>query len=177
MSRDCWPDGALHATKCLGKYRSVNGTMGWYDADGLLSASLFFCLKYLSEDEVGPWFESLIAIPNPYWTVQILVWLIGAHPMLTGAVGQPSEFPEEGPYRIGWDWSHTLSGNYTGNFDPPIRLSPFLPEPNRNAVLAVVRRNDLTEFLENWQTDPDLEELAAETAGAPDRFVELYGQS
>jgi len=175
MSPACWPDGLLDATDCLKKYRRVDGTVGWYDCDGLLSASLFFCLKYLPESDIEPWFESVMTIPNPYWKVQIVVWLIGANSILTGDIGQPDKFPETGPNHIGWDWSYALDGNYTGNFDPPIRLSPFISDENREAFLRAIQGTNLTEFLEEWQTDPQLEELAAETAGMPDRFLELYG--
>lgn len=175
MSPHCWPDGVLHASRCLNKYRRVDGTFGWYGSDGLLSASIFFCLKYLPEDQVEPWFESVMAIPNPYWKAQVVVWLIGAHPLLTGAIEQPSQLPEIGPYEIGWDASYSLAGNYTGNFETPITLTPFLPEENREAALRVIQSLELSEFLEEWQTDPNLAELAAETAGAPDRFMDLYG--
>ena len=175
MSPVCWPDGLLDASNCLMKFRRADGTVGWYDADGLLSASLFFCLKYLPETEVGPWFGSVIAIPNPYWRAQIIVWLIGANPILTDAISQPDKFAETGPNRVGWDWSYALHGNYTGNFDPPIRLSPFIPDENRHALLRAIQGINLTEFLEEWQTDPQLHELAAETAGMPDHYLELYG--
>lgn len=175
MSPDCWPGGTLHATKCLQKYRRVDGIFGWNESDGLLSGSLFLCLKYLTEEEVGPWFESVIAIPNPYWTAQIVIWLIGAHPILTGAIEQPSELPEQGPHCITWHWSHALDGHYTGNFDEPIRRVPFLSEANRDVLFNLVRSVDFTTFIEEWQTDPELGNLAAETAGSPERFLELYG--
>ena len=110
MSPHCWPDGVLHATRCLNKSRGVDGTFGWYDADGLLSASLFFCLKYLPCDQVRAWLESVLAIPNAYWRAQVIVWLIGAHPLLIGAIDQPSQLPETGPCKIGWDASYSLGG-------------------------------------------------------------------
>jgi hypothetical protein len=174
MAPDCWPDGVLHATRCLNKSRRVDGTFGWYDADGLLSASLFFCLKYLPCNQVTPWFESVFAIPNAYWRAQVVVWLIGAHPLLTGAIHQPSQLPEVGPCKIGWDASYSLGGNYTGNFDPPILLTPFIPEVNKAAMLETIRDLDLNEFLLEWQTNPSLQELDAETVGLPDRFQALY---
>lgn len=177
MSPHRWLGGVLHATQCLNKSPGWNGIFGWYDAEGLLSASLFLCLKYLPDEKVAAWFKSVIAIPNPYWMAQIVVWLIGAHPILTGVIEQPSQFPEDGPYRVGWDWSHALDGHYTGDFDPPIRRIPFLSKQSRNALLGVIDRSDFNEFIENWQTDPDLEGLRAETTGAPERFLELYGDS
>ena len=29
MSSHCWPDGVLHATRCLNKFERVDGTFGW----------------------------------------------------------------------------------------------------------------------------------------------------
>lgn len=177
MAPDCWPGGLLHLHKCLNKSRSVNGAMGWYETEGPLSASLFFCLKYLRPEQISGWFRSVLNIPNPFWTAQIIVWLIGAYPLLTGNIEQPSQFPEEGPYRITWEWSHALNGNYSGSFEEPIERIPFIPAANRMALLAVIRPADFEDFLMEWQTHPDLEELRAETAGAPERFLELYGRS
>jgi hypothetical protein len=170
MSPHCWPHGVLHATRCLNKYRRADGTFGWYDAGGLLSASSFFCLKYLQRNQIRPWLESALSIPNAYWVAQFVVWLIGAHPLLTGAIDHPSQLPE-----IGWDASYSLDGNYTGNFEPPVQLTPFIPDANKASAVEAIRNLDLTDFLLEWQTNPSLRELAAETAGLPDRFIELYG--
>ena len=174
MSPHCWPGGVLHATRCLNKYRRVDGAFGWYDADGLLSASFFFCLKYLPRNQVRPWLESAISIPNFYWRSQVVVWFVGAHPVLTGVIDQPSQLPEVGPCEIRWDASYSLSGNYTGNFEQPIRLTPFVPDANKSEAFETIRNLDLTEFLLEWQTSPSFQDLASETAGLPDRFHQLY---
>lgn len=174
MSPHCWPGGVLHATRCLNKGRRVDGTFGWYDAGGLLSASLFFRLKYLPSHEIRSWLESVISIPNAYWLAQFVVWLIGAHPLIIGVIDQPNQLPENGPGDVGWDASYSLSGNYTGDFEQPILLTPFIPDANKFVALETIRSMDLTEFLLEWQTNPSLQDLAAETAGLPDRFQELY---
>lgn len=175
MSPHCWPDGVLHATRCLNKYRRVNGTVGWYDADGLISASSFFCLKYLPSNQIRSWLESVVSIPNIYWGAEFIVWLIGAHPLLSGTIDQPRQLPEIGPCDVGWDASYSLGGNYTGNFEPPIHLTPFIPDANKASALESIRNFDLTELLLEWQTNPSVQELAAETAGLPERFIEAYG--
>ncbi|MFM5923177.1 MAG: hypothetical protein ACKOPG_03195 [Novosphingobium sp.] len=174
MSSRCWPDGVLHATRCLNKFQRVDETFGWSDADGLLSASLFFHLKYLPADMVKPWLESVISIPNAFWIEQVVVWLIGAHPLLTGVIEQPSRLPEVGPCFIGWDGSYSLDGHYTGDFEPPIIRTPFIADANKSAALQTVQNLDLSQFLLEWQTNPHLENLASETAGLPERFQELY---
>ena len=179
MAPQLWPDGHADHQLCLHKYQCVDGTYGWYDSSGLLSASLFLCLKYLPEDAIESWFESVLAVPDPYWHEQVIVWLVGAYPILTNAIEQPSQFPEYGPYRMGWDWSHVLRGNYTGDLRPEVPLTTFLPEPNRETLLRGARGVDVTEFFEELETNPDLEELAAEadSVGVKDAFVQLYGSS
>jgi hypothetical protein len=176
MSSYFWHDGAVDIERCLHKYESADGTREWYDCGGSLSAALFFCLKYLPVEGVAPWFESVIAIKDPYWIEQIIVWLIGAHPILTSTNSQPAGFPEYGPYRVSWDWSHVLSGNYSGDFQEPVVRIPFLPRANCDALLEVVRNWSVGEFFEELLTDPKLEAVAAETPGLSDRFFELYGE-
>jgi hypothetical protein len=128
MSPYFWPGGAVDIERCLHKYETVGGTREWYNCGGSLSASLFFCLKYLPHEGVAPWFESLVAIEDMHWIEQIIVWLVGAHPMLTHQIAQPAELPEDGPYRVSWDWSHDLTGNYSGSFEEPVARVPFLPQ-------------------------------------------------
>lgn len=164
MSPHLWSNGA--------RFASDSG--GLSDCDGLLSASLFFRLKYLDAGAVEPWLESVFAIEDRHWMAQILFWLIGAHPILSGAITQPAQFPEGWSFAVNWNWSHALRGNYSGNFDPPKAESPFLPEENRQAALRTIARVDLTRFIEDAQTDPGLQHLATDMDGAPERFAELY---
>jgi hypothetical protein len=160
--------------QCFNKWQGPTGICGWFRAEGLLSASLFFCAKYLDAERVGPWFQSVTAIPNKYWQAQLITWLVGAHPMLIGEIGQPAEIPGEWSFGIGWEWSHTLSGNYSGHHEAPIQSIPFLPAQNRAAIFDVAREMETDEFFEQLLTDPQLEAVAAETAGLPERFVQLY---
>jgi hypothetical protein len=157
---------------CLNKL--PNGISGWFDADGLLSASLFFCLKYLKPDEVREWFRSVLAISNSHWRAQMVVWLIGAHPLLSGEIDQPARFPEIGSYGVTWDRSHGLAGNYSGDFDEPVQLIPFLPAANAQIALQAARDCDIGDFFEELATNPVLADVAAETAGIEHRFAKLY---
>lgn len=125
MSGHFWPNGGIDAAKCLNKNENYCGVFGWYHAEGLLSASLFFCAKYLDEGQVGPWFQSVFSIPDRLWQAQVLTWLVGAHDILTDQIGQPAQFPENGDFGVSWGWSHVLDGHYTGDFDPPISRIPF----------------------------------------------------
>lgn len=166
MSRNFWPDGQLDAVNCLGKGTMPNGSAGWWRAGNLLSASLFFCARYLSANDIEGWFRSVLAIPDRYWQIQIVTWLIGAHPILTGEIDQPAQFPELGPFDVSWDWSHVLRGGELGY--------PFLPLENREAIIQVVRVTDVEAFIEDFWTDPKMSPIVEELAGMPERFLQLY---
>lgn len=174
MSPPFWPDGELDVERCLNKRERWNGLFGWFDADGLMSASLSFCVKYLAAEEVGAWFQSVLAIPDRYWQAQLIAWLVGAYPILTNEIGQPDEFAKDGPFRIDWNWSLTLDGHYTGDFRPPIHLVPFLPAENRETIVQIARGMEVEAFFEDLATDPALAAVAAETADMPERFLQLY---
>lgn len=176
MSPQRWSEGKFDAAITVNKVEWPSGLFGWFNCDGLLSASLFFCLKYLPAEKISDWFTSLLDIPNPYWKAQIIVWLVGAHPILVGAINQPSQFPEQGPCDISWDWSHALSGNYSGQHDGNVPEIAFLLEGNRRKLLAAVDAWNVAEFLEDWQTAPELNVLAGETVGIPDRFADLHSK-
>lgn len=174
MSSHFWPDGELDVVNCLGKRTGPSGISGWYKAGNLLSASLFFCIKYLARSEVEAWFRSVIAISNQYWQVQIMTWLIGAHAFLTGEIQQPSGLRQNAPFGVEWDWSHSLNGHHAGNYGPPLHLIPFLPAENCKVVVQVARGMEVEGFLEDFQTDPKMETVAFEVTGMPERFLQLY---
>lgn len=174
MSSRFWPDGEFDAANCLNKWTGPDGIAGWFHAGNLLSASLFFCIKYLSRGDIEGWFRSVIAISNRYWQVQIMTWLVGAHPILAGEIQQPSEFPENAPFGVWWDWSHILDGHYSGDYEPPIQLTPFLPAENREIVLQIAREMEVEGFFEDFWTDPKMTAVASELEGMPERFLQLF---
>jgi hypothetical protein len=163
MSSQFWPDAQRDAVQFPGTW-----------LEGLFSASLFFCVKYLARTEVEPWFRSVIGIPNDYWRLYIIAWLVGAHPILSGVIGQPSEFPERGWPGIGWSWSHILNGNYSGNHQLPIQLIPFLPVENRETILRIAGGEEVERLVEDILTDPHLEAAAGEMADVLECLFELY---
>lgn len=163
MSPRFWPAGELDAVNCLSKWTGPSGLAGWGRAGNLLSASIFFCAKYLAANDVEGWFRSVLAIPNRFWQVQIMTWLIGAHPILTGEIEQPAEFPEIGTFDVAWDWSHVIRG------------CPFLPPENREVIVQLARGMEAKAFLDDLWADPTMSAVVAELAGMPERFFQLYG--
>ena len=174
MSPDLWGAPDDEAPGFFSKWEGPTGIRGWDIVDGLLSGSMFFCMKYLSSDRVLPWFKSVMAISNLYWRAQVITWLVGAHSILTNEIKQPAQFPEDLHFSVGWEWSHTLRGDYSGDPNSISQPIPFLPAEARNAVLEVARGIDADILLEVF-TSPKLDALTRETPDLPERFSELYG--
>lgn len=174
MSHDFWQVSDAEVPGFFNKWAGPTGIRGWDIVDGLLSGSLFFCIKYLPADSVGPWFKSVIAIPNIYWRAQVITWLVGAHPILTNQIGQPAQFSEDLHFSVDWDWSHTLDGNYSGDHDSSEEVIPFLPTEGRETILEVVRDINKEALLDVFN-DPHLGAVLAEAPDLPGRFIEIYG--
>jgi hypothetical protein len=177
MDQTCWPDGEIDVEACLSPPDWGEPWCLSY-ASGKLSASMFFCLKYLAPDEIAPWLKSVLSIPNTYWRAALIAWLVGAHGLLYGRIRQLSELQETATPEIGWDWSHCLKGNYTGDYTGQVQISDFLPEENRRAAIGAVR-SAVTEtvFLEWLASIARNENLAFELDDLPFRFWELYGRT
>ncbi|GGF75927.1 hypothetical protein GCM10007301_39890 [Azorhizobium oxalatiphilum] len=174
MAPACWPQGRLDPGFALGKPAPEPGGWAWAQAGGRLSALLFLCVKYLEPAEIGPWAASFLAIDDPLWRAQLTVWLVGAHPLLTGTIAQPADLPESHHPAIDWDWSHVLTGRIPASEAAP---APFLPPANGAALVAAVRASLTPEMYEGWLTafaaDPALE---AELGDLPFGFYGLYLQ-
>lgn len=175
MSPLIWQDGRARPGACFDKFKRVDGTFGWWESEGLLPASLFLGLKYLPADEIARWLAEAIAIEDPFWKAQMIVWMVGAYPLLTDEVSQPSEFPREGIGAVQWNWSHALAGYYSGVSDDRASRMPFIQPDNRTAALDAIRGLSLDSFIEELGTAPDLAALASEMFDIPQRFIELYG--
>jgi hypothetical protein len=160
--------------------RVLNADVGrpqfWARAGGDLSASLFFCLKYLPPSVVGPWFRSVLKIKAPHWRAQVLVWLIGSRDMLEGRLTWPSNFSKNNWPSVDWDWSHCLGPGLAETDEsglPPV--AAFLPEASRNEALAVMKAYFTDEVFLAWLTSigsvPDVE---AALGDLPSIFERLY---
>ncbi|MBV9220115.1 MAG: hypothetical protein JOY94_11920 [Methylobacteriaceae bacterium] len=176
MDAVCWPDGVLDANVCLNRHFVTRvGLWFWDQASGPLSASMFLCLKYLLPQQVKPWLDSVLAIDEPHWRAQVMIWFLGAHGMLSGAVRQPSQFAVSDYPAIDWDWSHCLTGNYSGDHRGNVAKVEFISEANRRSAIEAVKGHFsepvFLDWLQSFATDPSLE---AELAETPYWFYDLY---
>jgi len=143
------------------------GPAGWHagQTSPALSASLFFCLKYLPAGEIPPWVGSLAAVEDPYFRGALVVWLLGALDLLSeerpGAGGIEGSNPS-----VSWHSSFLLPPNpgaaAGGRAD-------FLPRENRAAFLGEMRRRVTPEVLLAWAESFSADEtLSASLLNAPD---------
>lgn len=120
-----------------------------------ISASLFFCLKYLNENEVGPWFESVVAIEDPYFRASLAVWLLGALDLLESEEPSPRELEKSNP-QVNWHNSFMLESAYETRVlpdyvrEPLYDLRDFLPRENCAALVREVRRLLTPEVIIAW---------------------------
>jgi hypothetical protein len=85
MDQACWPNGEIDVKACLNPREHP---WRWTEASRKLSASMFFCLKYLGPDAIAPWLNSVLSIPNIYWRAELITYFVGAHGLLDGRIRQ-----------------------------------------------------------------------------------------
>lgn len=177
MDSECWNGSDIAIGNVL--RRSNNNPRQvwiWWDASGDLSASLFFCLKYLPESAIEAWLRSVLDIQSPHWRAQVLVWLLGAHEILNGTVRWPSEFSMEARPYIGWEWSHCLRPELAGTDDsgsPPTEA--FIAAENRAAALGMLRAYFTEDrFLEWMDGISSVYYLETELQELPSAFESIY---
>ena len=181
MSPELWPGGKHTPKGCLHDvWETQTHYPLWRDASGDFSASMFFCLKYLSVDEIPVWTRSVFDIPCPRWRGQVMVWLCGAKGLIDGTVSQPSDLPDDCQVKIDWAWCHVIDGKnaaYEDAFDGPIGPIEFLPAANRSrfseTVLDKLGETLLSEWLESLKEHEPLYDqfMAAEI---PDQLRDWY---
>jgi hypothetical protein len=177
MAPECWNGQQALLGRFLHRSNhNAREVWGWCNASGDLSASLYFCLKYLPPDCVARWFMSVLAIESPYWRAQLIVWLVGSNDMLQGRMLWPCELDGCAYPSVTWAYSHGLRPDLakTDESGAPA-VQAFLPEAARDAVLTVVRSHFTeTVFLEWLESIGEVPELQAELAEIPSAFEALY---
>jgi len=177
MDAGCWHGKDIAPGKILRRSSdNPNKVWVWWNASGDLSASMFFCLKYLPELTVGPWLRSVFEIPSPHWRAQVIVWLVGAHDILHGAIGWPSDLSDQAYPAIGWEWSHCLRAESAAMDEGNAPLAAaFLSQAARHEALDAVKayfdENRFLEWLACISTVPYLE---AELGDIPSIFEHFY---
>ena len=177
MDRQCWNSSNIAIGNVLRRSNNNPAKVWiWWDESSDLSASLFFCMKYLPEHVIEPWLQSVLDIRSPHWRAQVMVWLLGAHEILNGTMRWPSEFSLDARPYIGWEWSHCLKPELASTDDsgsPP--TVAFIGEGNRTSALRLLRAYFTGDrFLEWLDCISEVPYLEAELQEIPSRFETLY---
>jgi hypothetical protein len=165
MGPDGWSSrGEINQGAILRRRWRLGAGWEWGRPAGDLSASMFFCLKYLPEDEIGPWLRSALQIRDPYWRGQLLAWFVGVRGLLDGTIDQPADLPINGEPGICWVNSNLILGP-----------APFLPAVNRTAALDTLAAFFETVSFSEWAGGiVRNDDLAADLGQLPWRFQELF---
>ena len=147
----------------------------WSVACGDFSAGMFFCAKYLIEDELDAWLDSLFAIRCPLWTTQLYSWLLAAHPLLTGHVLELADLGSDPSTDVVWHGAHVLKGDFSGVYEPAPSPLPLLSPDRCEAVLAGARRNLSESSYFAWlDAIKPYAHLEATLGGKPSRFADVF---
>lgn len=151
-----------------------SAAFAWSVACGDFSAGMFFCAKYLVDDELDEWLDSAFAIHCPLWTTQLYTWLLAAHPLLTGQTPELANL-DSGSTEIVWNGAHVLKGDFSGVYEPTASPLHLLSPERCEAVLAAARRNVSEASYFAWlDAIKPYAYLEATLAGEPSRFAQVF---
>jgi hypothetical protein len=177
MEPSCWVGSEIAVGQVLHRSNNnPNRVWCWWDASGDFSSSMFFCLKYLPEELVGNWLRSVLAIRSPHWRAQVLVWLVGTHDLLTGAIDWPSQFDMDAAPAVHWVWSHCIGpGLAEKDASGAGIMRSFITESVRSEVLGLVRLHFTEDvFLEWLESISTVSYLESELGQIPSQFESLF---
>jgi hypothetical protein len=145
---------------------------GWFDASGDFSALMFLNWKYLHPEQIDDWLQSVLRIESSHWRAQLLVWLLGAVPVLTGEITRPHQLERTNP-RVSWGWSSYLTRCYgERRSELPI---PLISEPNRAAFGESLRRHLTAPLFLDWiDSFARFDYLERELGWLPDQFIGAF---
>ncbi len=173
----CWDGQEIIVGKFLHRSnKNPNKVWCWWDASGDLSASMYFCLKYLPSSLVQVWFESVLKIESPHWRAQVLVWLVGSYEILNARHLWPSEFIINAYPSVQWEWSHCISAELAAADDSGATIvTSFITESSCDKVLAVVHAYFTEDVFLDWlESIAKVPYLDSELATIPSMFELLY---
>lgn len=147
----------------------------WNVACGDFSAGMFFCAKYLIDDELDAWLDSVFAIRCPLWTTQLYSWLLAAHPLLAGRVMELADLDSDSSTNVVWLGAHVLKGDFSGVYEPTPSPLPLLSPDRCEAVLASARRHVSGASYFAWlDAIKPYAYLETMLGGTPSRFAEVF---
>ncbi|MDB5870733.1 MAG: hypothetical protein JWQ07_175 [Ramlibacter sp.] len=176
MNYDCWEGDQIKVGRILHRSNdNPNRIWCWWDASGDFSASMFFCLKYLPDELLTEWIQSVFDIRSPHWRAQLMVWLVGAHDLLSGRIAWPSDFVSGHVPSVSWAWSHSVSAGLVSVERGISGQGTFIRSFARTQLLAAARTYFTSDrFLEWLSSFDEVPYVRDELMHLPRDFEELY---
>lgn len=143
MAEHLWQTGDLAA-----QYRWFDDRAGYWSP--AFCASMMFCLKYLTVDEIATWMESIASIRGERWTRDLITWLHGLK-QAEYFTTHPQEMPAPKD-EVEARWTHLMrllkatgidwDGSYVifSNSEVFVTLDDFLPKEKRDALWAEIQK-------------------------------------
>ena len=151
LSDKMWLDGRLVGGKVLSGVEEVSDEREvWARAGGAFSASLFLTAKYVADESLPSWWQSVVAIDDPIWRADLLLWLAAASPMFLDPEAQPADLELPLNYGAGWEWCHCLKGAYPTADEQSTDQHPFLPTSRQQAMVECFRDSLSADRLLAW---------------------------
>jgi hypothetical protein len=156
MSPEFWKDNDLFTGHdWFQLYPSGNPKRAWTNA---FYVSMFFCLKYLTPEEIINWIASASEIKGDLWNYHLGLWIAGAQELIN-YLDNPSTIPQntiskdsistEGleaylrAAEINWESSHLNFLRTGSKHHKPIEVTDYFPRENVNAFLVAVKQYGL----------------------------------
>ena len=126
------------------KHPSFHHNWNCREVHGEFSAAIFFCLRYLTPEEMTTWVKSLTEIQDTYWRGQLLIWLVGFMELVSNLSITPRKFEKNVP-QLEWHYSFLSRAWENG--------TEFLSSKNIAAFLAEIRARISPEVVLQWVDD------------------------
>jgi hypothetical protein len=131
-----------------------------------VSAAMFFCLRYMTPEEMPPWVESLTMIQDPYWRGHLLVWLIGFMELVAKPPITPRQFEKTVPQLRWHDSFLARAWENATEFVSAQNISAFLSE-----VCAKISPEVLLRWVDDFAAQPM---LADHLFDIPDLYFDKF---
>lgn len=170
-----WTKGEINITHEAEKIGSRYLFCDYQNTNDLFSASMFLCWKYLRPEQIETWFQSVLDIESAGWRAQVMVWLLGAHSFLNGAITQPAQLKKRKP-DITWTYSDYLDGFYEG-YPHADEAAPFLKPENIVAMQSAIEKLVTPALFFQWlDSFAQHDYLRYQVLGVSEQFFETFFQ-
>lgn len=119
-----------------------------WEINNTLTASMFFCLKFLKTEEIRTWIASFVAIEDVRWRLQIIIWLTKAKQFFKDSQYTFREPLDKKLRKYELDWQNIESLTRINNF-----LTEFISIENQQEFWSALKENLTEDLFLRWLDD------------------------